>query len=469
MGKQKRLVLILVLLFLISGCTQPSGSKVIATATAVEPGAKASVRPVNTPTPNKSTITANIKSLDGIQIHFLQPWSGEMQDELYAMVDQFNQTNEWGVFVIMDSPGSAGAATQMLWDEIGKENTPNVVAAPISLLLAIDEKKELVADLEPYITLQKYGLEKALRDDFSALFWNEDNTDGKQYGIPAQRSATVMVYNSTWAKELGFDRAPSTPEEFQQQVCAANAAMRKDADVTNDGLGGWIINTSPAVLLNWLDAFGDEIGGSRGVQFNTPETKEAFTYLFALSRKACAWTGKTSQPYEYFSQRKTLVYAGQLQDVQKQARIMQIADAKDEWKVIPLPGVDSHPVVTSGFSYAILKVDSSKDLAAWLFIRWLSDPIQQARLLKASGTLPLGTQVMSQMADYSTTHPQWKQAVETLTEPVILPKMADWEVISPVLEDAGWQLFNSETKEDQIPAVIEQMDELVKELSERYP
>lgn len=99
----------------------------------------------------------------------------------------------------------------------------------------------------------------------------------------------------------------------------------------------------------------------------------------------------------------------------------------------------------------------------------MSEPVQQARLLKVSGTLPLGQQVMSQMADYAQANPQWKQAVETLKDPVIQPKTADWTVIAPVLEDAGWQIFNSETKLEQIPAVIEQMDDLVKELSERYP
>ena len=49
------------------------------------------------------------------------------------------------------------------------------------------------------------------------------------------------------------------------------------------------------------------------------------------------------------------------------------------------------------------------------------------------------------------------------------PAIADWTVLKPILEDAGWQLFKTDLKVEQVPYVLFQMDDLVKELSERYP
>ncbi len=466
--KNKWLIYIIGALFIISGCTQKN-SITVSTPTSDGNRTEIQTRPVVTPTQSQATIGANETKLDGMQIHFLHPWSGAIESELALMVDQFNQTNDWGIHVIMNSPGSAGMAAQMMWELIEEGKTPNVVAAPISLLLAVDEKEKVVADLELYISSLKYGMTPALREDYSPIFWDEDNVDGKQYAIPAQRTATVMIYNSSWANELGYDHAPVTPDEFQQQVCAANAVQRKDSDFTNDGIGGWIINTSSTVLLNWLEAFNADIYDNQDLRFSSPESEDAFSFLFGLARKSCAWVGKLPQPYEYFARRQTLIYSGQLQDIQMQANFMQRTGSKDEWQAISFPGLETRPVITSGFSYAILQSDPSKDLAAWLFIRWLSEPAQQARMLKVSGTLPLGQQVMTQMVEYGQANPQWKQAVENLNDLVIQPKTADWVIINPVLEDSGWQLFNSETKIDQIPALIAQMDDLTKELSERFP
>jgi len=459
------LFILIVLVMLISGCTaQPQNLSTPTPTPTLPPTVTPSITPTST-----QTIEIDEALLRGLQIRFLHPWATEVQSELTVMVDQFNQTNEWGIHVILESPGSAGLAAQTIWDKVNEGNVTNVVAAPISLLSAIDEKEQLVADLGPYIFSEKYGLEQDQVADFNPVFWEEGIIDQKYYAIPAQRTMTVMVFNSSWAKDLGFTNIPSTPEEFKIQVCTANSVQRRDTDVTNDGMGGWIVSTSSPSLLNWLDAFGAEIQTRNGFLFNTPEVNDALTYLFGLYKENCAWSGNSPQPYIYFAKRQALAYSGQLQDILLQSAAMQREGSEDEWEIIPFPGISGHPVVTSGFSYGVLKSVPEQDLAAWLFIRWLSEPAQQARLLKASGTYPVGTEVMTLVTDYAAEHPQWKNAIDLFDELVIQPQSADWMVVSPVLEDAGWQLFNSQTKSEDIQKIIAEMDTLTVELSERYP
>ena len=70
-----------------------------------------------------------------------------------------------------------------------------------------------VVDLTDYVNDPAYGLGAAEVDDFPAVFWAQDAVEGKRLGVPAERGASFLVYNSTWAGHLGYV-APSTSSIF---------------------------------------------------------------------------------------------------------------------------------------------------------------------------------------------------------------------------------------------------------------
>jgi ABC-type glycerol-3-phosphate transport system substrate-binding protein len=106
-----------------------------------------------------------------------------------------------------------------------------------------------VVDLESYVVDPVYGLGSGEVSDFPAVFWNQDVVAGTRLGVPAQRSARLVIYNEAWARELGFEEAPLTEAQFREQACAAHAALLRDEDPANDGQGGWIVETHPMTML----------------------------------------------------------------------------------------------------------------------------------------------------------------------------------------------------------------------------
>lgn len=460
------LVLGLVLAMAITAC-KPETTKPQGTATAtpkVNKTAQAQMTPTATKMPEIST---DPKGLSDVQITYLHPWSDETGRVMDMLVDEFNQSNEWGINVLLREPGSTGLAIQDL--RASESGTVNVAALPINELLYQDQNQFSVMDLNAYAASSRVGFSEDERSDFQPVFWNDNLVGGKLYGIPAQQSAAVMFYNATWAKELGFSSTPQTSEAFRLQTCAANALLRKDNDYLNDGLGGWIVSTDADSLFSWLNTYGAVDFAAPIEKLNNSKVSEGMTYLFNLQAKACAWSGRTPEPYDYFAMRQALVYSGTTQDIIPQTAAFTRSGKADEWQVMAYPGGEDSILLTNGLAYGVFKSDEQKELAAWLFIRWLSQPVNQARLLQSSGSLPLGTKVLENMTSFEATYPQWQTALALLPQAKSLPAQANGAIIRMVVEDAGTFLFKPEFTAEGIPDLLYQVDSTIKELSNRKP
>lgn len=433
--------------------------------------------PKNTPTPDGRTptptkmpeIKVDLQSLDGLQITFLHPWSAATGRMIDMLVDEFNQSNEWGIHVITREPGSTGMVIQTLRADDESEKPINVSAVPIHELLHQDQNQRAVVDLNPYVYSKDFGFAKEQVLGFSPAFWNENLVGGKLFGIPAQQNGAVLFYNTTWAVDLGYAELPQSPAALRLRLCAANASFRKDADRLNDGLGGWVISTDAGTLFSWLQGF-EALDNSQPLETLTSKNGEAaFRFLFGLQKDACAWTGRMPEPYDYFATRQALAYSGTTQDIPPQLAAFERADNTDEWKVMPYPANGEPFLITDGLSFGVFESDDEHQLASWLFVRWLSQPVNQARLLQTTASMPLGSAVMNDMQGFGQEHPQWLDAVTQLPQPAPLPAQSNGGIIRTVLGDAGVFLFKPEFTLEQVPELFKILDQTIQELSERQP
>jgi len=405
--------------------------------------------------------------LDGLQIHFWHPWSGELSQQVDLLVDQFNQTNEWGIHVIVRKIGSSMALVHAVELAADSQELPQVVVAPSEHLLTWLEHDRLILPLDPLIDDPWWGLSDQQRAEISLVFWLQDQSQDGQAGIPAQRSARVIVYNQSWARELGFDAPPRTVDEFRAQACAAGQALLTDNDYRNDGMGGWIVDTDGLTIYSWLRSFEtDPIFQGQPVEFvfDQPQAEQAFTFLRGLLDNGCAWHARNPTPQVYFYNRQALMYSASLLDLPIQVRMQAQSSSQDEWVILPFPGDPRPTLVVSGQSYGILRSTPVTEAASWLFVRWLSLPENQARLLKAGGGLPISISAASLAEETMREIPQWASVVSWIPFAQPAPQTPGWRVARHVLEDAAWQSMQSHVPPEQIPEILEELDATIAEV-----
>jgi multiple sugar transport system substrate-binding protein len=426
--------------------------------------------PTQTPTPF-SRLELNAEDLRGTIIRYWHIWSGEAGETTKELVDEFNLNNEWGIVVVpVFQDGLEGMSANM---EAALQSgaTPDLAVGFLHQALDWDENQAVV-DQWIYVDDPIWGFSPEEQADFYSAFWDQDVSDGKRLGVPAERSGQMLYYNVTWAKELGFNVAPVLPTQFREQACKAARANRQDADPANDGAGGWIVSTNYATMLGWIYAFGGEIlktpepALDQSVyKFNNPQNEQAFTFLRELYDDGCAWVAEGEFPNFEFANRQGLFAADSVLGIPYQSDAFITAGNQDQWTVIPFPSPNLAPAIdVYGPSYVMLASSPERQLATWLLIKWLLLPENQARLIEADGSLPLSASTLSYLEGYKNRHPQWAAAIQALPFARSEPSFRSWGTVRWALSDAGTQLFRSYFEVSQVSTLLDFLDQTAAEL-----
>jgi multiple sugar transport system substrate-binding protein len=455
------LLLLAVLIFSACGPVTPVPSATLNLPTAT---GTASPVPTSTLTPSATPlppIDVDPASLRGLNIQVWDAFAGSASDLFISQAAQFNATNEWGIVVTLSNQGDYTSLFEQMNAALDAGQTPDLVATLPEQVLAWDAHAAVV-NLNPYLGDHQWGLSADASVDIPSVFLAQDNVNGRQLGVPAQRSARYLFYNQTWAHELGFDSPPATADEFRKQACAANVSFLKDKDLTNDGKGGWVVDTSWQTIYSWMLAFGGGVSDGSDYGFRTDPNLAALQFIKRLSDSHCAWPSET--PYDSFASRTALFISADLAELPAELDSMKLLKNSDEWTLIPFPGPQGSVVIAYGPSYSVLKSTPEKQLAAWLFARWLLSPESQSQWVEKTGLLPLRTALLDMIGPYRLAVPQWDAAVVTLSQAQDVPQLASWRKVHYVLEDGMTVLFQTNLSADKLPSVLEEMDSMAQEL-----
>lgn len=454
---------------------------VTVTATQVQPTASPEVKVTRTnsiPTKMKTDTPLPVRQIElepedirGTIIEYWHVWSGPTGEIMQALVDEFNIGNEWGILVVPVYQGTLDQMADTVLSAQQAGELPDLAVGNFHQILEWDSITDVV-DLRSYTEDPFWGYSLEEQADFYPEFWGQGINNGRRLGVPAQRSAQMLYYNQSWARELGFSSPPTSPDQFREQACAAARANLNDDNIENDGTGGWIISTDYASMLAWIHAFGGDILrkpepalGETVYRFDSPEVEETFVFLKGLFDEGCAWIAESQYPEAEFAGRLGLFSVGSVMDIPYQIDTLEQVGNKDEWTVIPFPSSSKTPAITVyGPSYVLFQSSPNEQLASWLFAKWLLEAEIQAQLVPFSGAFPLRSSTRELLKSYEQQNPLWANAVDLLPMAFSEPEFRSWSTVRWALVDASTQLFRSYFTIEQVPTLIEFLDQTAAEL-----
>jgi len=457
----QRIALTLLVVLVLPACQSSDSTPATVTP---KPEGTVSLEPAFTAI-TTSKLGVDQSALRGVKVEVWHALFGSSAALFGSQLAEFNTENPWGIIVHAAQQGNYTTLFDKVVLALKDFSPPDIIMALPEQVIVFGEAGAVV-DLSPYVHDPVWGMREAELSDFPNAFLAQEKIGDQWWGMPAQRSARFLFYNQTWARELGFDSQPVTPEEFKEQVCAANQAMRSDTDPNNDGKGGWIVDTDSKTVLSWMMAFDGGPLQNGNYRFLAPNNIAAFKYLKEMYDENCSWLSSEVTPYEQFASRLALFVTGSLEDLPAQVRAFNQVGNLDEWTVMAFPGNGGSSFMLYGSSYSLLGSSDENQLASWLFIRWMLSPDNQARWVLSTGLFPLRVSSMVSLANYRIEHPQWRAAVDLIPQGLLQPQLVSWRKVHPIFGDGVSFIFRTDMTSGSVPAVLAQMDRIASELSQ---
>ena len=386
--------------------------------------------------------------LEGANVIFWHQHTGGREEQLLAIVEEFNATNEYGITIEARNEGGYSDIYNKMIAGLTTGEVPGLVVAYQNQAAAYEVADGLIS-LEPYISDPVYGLSADDLSDFFASFIDQDRLPqfgGQSFGFPPNRSTELMYYNAEWLAELAdagtvsFDGPPQTPDQFAEAVCAAAATpFSKNADPTFTT--GYEVRTDASNVAALAFSRGVDIYDYDTNQFtyNSPELAEALTQMADLKAQGCASDiAEAFGDQTDFGNGKTLFTMGSSSGLPFYKSAVDEGEAGGfEWSVAPIPYTTDEPTVNVyGASVSVPKTDPQTQLAAWVFLKYYTSTDVQAGWARASNYFPVRESVAAGLTDYFDENPAYATAFSLLANGKSEPGVAGYDPIRDAAEEA---------------------------------
>ncbi|MBU8913845.1 MAG: ABC transporter substrate-binding protein [Spirochaetales bacterium] len=395
----------------------------------------------------------------GQTITFWHQHSREREEGMAAMVERFNATNEWGITVEAEYAGGYTDIYNKMVTAIAGNQVPDLVVGYQNESAAYEYAGALT-DLTDYVSDPEWGVDDP-SDFFEGFFYQDVNTQfgGKRLGFPPNRSIEVMYYNLSWLQRLGYDGPPETWDEF--------AAMCEAATDVEAGTYGYAISTDASRFFATVISRGGEIAKAdgSGYQFTTPEATAAMEFMKDLYDKGYA--RKIAERYgdqTDFGNQKVLFTIGSSSGLPYYGMAVEAGEAGAfEWNVAPPPHTTSRAAVNVyGASVSVPLTTPERQLAAWLFVRWFTEPAQQAEWVGISNYFPVRYSVAANLGDYFAENPRYEDAFNILqtSDTKAEPPFLGYSEVRDMVNSAYMAIIDGEDVDEALADLEEEANEI---------
>jgi multiple sugar transport system substrate-binding protein len=402
----------------------------------------------------------------GTTITYWYQHTGANGDAMAKMIADFNATNQWKITVKGEYAGPYNDIYTKMIAAVAAGNPPDLVVAYQNQSATYMVSNALV-DMNAYVKDPKWGIGGDLGDFFSG-FINQDVSaqfDGKRLGFPPNRSIEVMYVNMSLLKSAGINVPPRTWDEF----------ARDSARVTNKDKGTYgyaIDNLDASHVYAFVVSRGGELArpDGKGYTLNTPQMKASMLYIRGLLQQGVA--RKIPKKYDDQTDFGNGLVAFTLSSTSGlsfyAAAVKGSKTGPAEWTISPVPqaAATSAPAIDLyGASLSIPHTTPQRQLAAWLFIRWFSEPKQQAQWTHVSYYFPVRKSAEPLIKDLLDADPRFAAAWSLLKAANLKsePPYAGYDLVRDAISAAYSKVLDGADVDSTLAALQTQADKLYKD------
>jgi len=373
----------------------------------------------------------------GQQVTFWYQHTRERETALQELIAEYNENNEHGIVVKGEYAGAYSDIYNKMVVGIQGDALPSLVVAYQNQAMAYYRDGGIL-DVAPYMNSPKWGLSADEKSDFIQSFLEQDFIGGAQVGFPPNRSLEVFYYNVDWLRELGFDSPPRTWDEFAQMCRLARDNPFSRSEDKDRSLG-FLIEAEASRLASLVFTRGGDLVDPTSSRYTieTPAMRGALSMLRGLMEDGSI----ELMGEEYGDQREFA--AGQVLFILRSSSGLPFVTSAVEdgldftWTVTYPPNEVEEPIINVyGASVSLCKTTPQQQLAAWLFIKWFTEPAQQARWVRASNYFPVRRSTASELGDYFEENARYKAAFELLDFGKSEPTLSGYQQVRRVLQEA---------------------------------
>jgi multiple sugar transport system substrate-binding protein/sn-glycerol 3-phosphate transport system substrate-binding protein len=273
-------------------------------------------------------------------------------------------------------------------------------------------------------------------------------------GFPFQRSTDVLYANTEWLSELGYAETPTTPEDFALAACAASAKPFSKA--IGSASSGYYFYLDATRFSSWIFAFGGEVFNDETIQYkyDSDEVNDVTGFFTNLVASGCA------EPISDRQEALSAFVDGRLLFWVDSS--LHIAAVKEQvpngagfnWVTTALPTARENPVQNIfGASASIPLTTPEKELASWIFLKYLTSPQIQAKWVQNSGFLPIRISAAEYIEDPYKSDDNFQTALALLAYSKSEPSLPGYDLVRQEIELALQTLFS----EEEVPGVLESL------------
>ena len=329
--------------------------------------------------------------------------AGEAQEEL---VKRFNESQN-RVIVEAQFQGTYADLIQKLLAGLAAGTVPDVVLldSPFVVLFA---KDGVLVPLDDLVAKDRSGFKLA---DYIPGLLQDGYYDKKLYAVPFMRSTPLLYYNAEMFKEAGLpDRAPKTWDEFRE--FSRKLTVVSGADTTRFGAAF----TTSTTTAHWyfqgaVYAHGGQISDEKfGIHLSEAPAIKAATLWQDMVFKDKTAFGSLDPHTEFLNKRVGMVFGstGSMGNLFSRATFPVAAAF--------LPGQVQNLVPVGGAVLAMTSMDKAKQLAAWEFMKYMTNSDSQAYIVPKTGYMPNSQSAINhpETVAYYAQYPERKVAIEQL-------------------------------------------------------